>query len=407
MIAYTLQCASRVLGRFVPLWAWCVCLILLFCAWKSSAAETAFVPVSSAAIFFSPYNTYSDGDGRMLATNVHAGSHYALWVNPGVYLQCSFTASAIDLLIATNLKVDDQPSKIGWSIDGGELHRKQLTRTEKTIRLARDAGAGTHTLLLIYLSSDGNADRWRIPEADLRVRGLRLIGNKGERISVAPVPVKPKTILFFGDSITEGAWVSGTSFRKVSGKYIDWVRFSDASLAWPRIVADTFDAEYGVCAFGGTGWISSADPYVPPMPSSWSFYFAGHSRLINGELTPSPDMVIANLGTNDGDRQTSLAIRLWLKEVRRSLVPETPVVLIVPFGQMNRSEILDALSRQTDPYVFEVDLGPDAAEGLKEYGRASSISFDGLHPNASATPVYAAAVVEAIKRTVGFGLRGQ
>jgi lysophospholipase L1-like esterase len=260
---------------------------------------------------------------------------------------------------------------------------------------------------VIYLSSDGNADRWRIPEAVLRIRGLKLTGRKGNPASVVPATAKPKSILFFGDSITEGAWVSGTSFHKVNGKYVDWVRFSDASLAWPRIVADTFDAEYGVCAFGGTGWITPADPYVPPMPSSWDLYFARHSRLIDGMLTPNPDMVIVNLGTNDGNRQTSSAIRLWLKEVRRSLAPKTPVILIVPFGQMNRSNILDAVSHQTDPYVFVVDLGSDAAKGLKEYGRASSISFDGLHPNAAATPVFATEIAKAIRRTVGIGLRGR
>jgi lysophospholipase L1-like esterase len=207
---------------------------------------------------------------------------------------------------------------------------------------------------------------------------------------------RPENIVFFGDSITEGAWVLGNSNRRISGKYVDWVSYSDAFLAWPRAVAAALDAEYGVCAFGGTSWIKPTHPFVPELPQSWHLYFEDHSRLSDGKVLPRPDYVIVNMGTNDGDRNTSSAVESWLRQMRSAVGPKTAIVVIIPFGQMNRRWIDAALAGVGDSYVYKIDLGPQWAVGLAKYGQGSFLSYDGLHPSAEATAEYAAAVAAAI-----------
>jgi hypothetical protein len=177
---------------------------------------------------------------------------------------------------------------------------------------------------------------------------------------------------------------------------VDWVDYADASLAWPRPVAAALDAEYGVCVFGGTSWINPATPFVPPLPESWQYYFSDHPRVISGKLRPTPDYVIVNMGTNDGTKQTATAIRSWLKQIRAAVRPRTDIVVVVPFGGINRSSIETALIGLKKRHTYRIALGMQATYGLNQFGHPSLVSFDGLHPSATATAEYAARVVQRI-----------
>jgi lysophospholipase L1-like esterase len=366
-----------------------------------AVAQKSEISASLPNIYFSPYNTYSDGNGRLLANNIREGSSYAFWVNPGAYFKTTFTGASAALDIEMNQAREYQLPKVGWSIDDGPLQSMQLQKGDREIQLASHLKAGIHSVWFIYQASDANQDRWNVPIAALKIYGIR--PDHGEKI-LSPMgnsAKKSKRIVFYGDSITEGAWILGNSDRLIGGQYVDWVDYADAALGWPRAVAAALDAEYGVCAFGGSSWIAPTHPFVPPLPESWSFYFANHSRLVNGRLLPAPDYVIVNMGTNDRDRQTTVAIRSWLTQIRQAVGRETEVFIIVPFGQMNRKAIEDSLAGLTDlSHTHKIDLGPQAALGLDQYGHPSLVSFDGLHPKASATAKYAAEVTKIIVQTL-------
>jgi hypothetical protein len=191
----------------------------------------------------------------------------------------------------------------------------------------------------------------------------------------------------------------GRSNHVVAGKYVDWVAHSDASQAWPRLLAAALDAEYGTCGSGGMSWLRPSHSGIPPLPDSWSFHYENHSRLLDGrKLMPLPDYVIVNMGTNDGEKDTSGAIKKWLSAIRAAVRPDTTIFVIIPFGQMNRTSLSGAVAAVADPHIHIIDLGIRRAAGLNHYGEPTIVSFDGLHPSAEASGFYAASLAAAFSR---------
>jgi hypothetical protein len=357
-----------------------------------------FTPVTDEAFYFSPYNTYSDGPGPFLGNNIRAKSHYALWVNPGSYFKTMFTGRSAILSIEVTGVASDQPPKVAWSIDDGPFQTGEVHSGSNELPLAKGLEIKAHSVRFLFSASDANVNRWLLPVEGLKIYGMILDPGSSLLFPSQSIALSPKKIIFFGDSITEGAWVLGNSDRKIDGRYVDWVRFSDARLSWTRAVALALNAEYGTVGFGGTGWVHTATPFVPALPESWQFYFDNHSRLADGQLVPTPDYVIVNMGTNDRDRNISTALTTVLRQIRNAAGPGADIILIVPFGQMNRDPIVDAALKVEDQHLFTIDLGPQWAYGISHYGHSSLRSFDGVHPAATATAEYATAVATAIMK---------
>jgi lysophospholipase L1-like esterase len=347
------------------------------------------VAISDPAFFFSPYNTFSDGPGPLQANNVREGSSYVLWNQAGSYLKVSFTGTSAVLVLDTSSITEGEMPKVKWSLDDGPMVTRQLARGQTALPLASKLKSGQHTLLFSLAAIDINEDRWKVPKEAIRIKALQL--DAGSRVLPlsGPVTVRHKNAVFFGDSITEGAWLLGDSFQQSNGKYLDWVSRSDATLAWPATLAAALHTEYGNCGSGGTSWIRPMHPYRPPLTESWDWFFAGHSRLLSGKLTPTPDYVFVNLGTNDGANDTSAAVLPWLQAVRKAVAKQTLIFVLIPFGQQNRESLYRAVERSHDSKVKIVDLGPDWSKGLHHYGQPSLVSFDGLHPNLDASGLYA------------------
>lgn len=371
--------------------------IVVFILSSASVNAAELVPITSGALYFSPYNTDSDGKGSLLSNDVRIDSSYAQWVYPGSYLKTSFTGSNATLSFDIGSIKNGTRPKLRWSVDNRPFQVEILKPDDTRLVLAKELPAGKHSLILYLASSDANYDRWKGPEQAIRIKGLFL----DDGAKVESPQLSPKRVVFFGDSITESAWVLGNSNRIIAGKYVDWVAHSDATQAWPRILAAALDAEYGACGSGGMSWLRSSHSGIPPLPESWSFHDANHSRLTNGRLNPAPDAVIVNMGTNDGEKDTSATVEKWLKSIRNAIPRETPIFVIVPFGQMNRTHLNRAVNEAGDPHVHLIDLGVRWAEGLKHYGTGTTVSFDGLHPNTEASGLYAALLASAIRR-IGF-----
>jgi lysophospholipase L1-like esterase len=310
------------------------------------------IPILHPSIFLSPYNSTEKGE----------------WIYAGAYLKTSFTGTSATLHFdaSTNLGA---PPKFRWSIDGQPLQTAQATRT---LELAKNLPNKTHSLTLYLAASDANYDRWNTPTQIIRLESLEL--DNGATVK-PPKNISKKQAIFFGDSITEGAWNLGDSFRVIDKKYVDWVQHSDATQAWPRYLADALKLEYGAAGSGGMGWLKTSHSNIPALPESWRFHYKNHPR----NFQRNPDIIFLNMGTNDGTKDTAPVVRQWLAEVHKNL-PKTKVILIIPFGQQNKSSLLAAA--KSSPRTQVLDLGPAFAEGIQKYGQTTPTSHDGLHPNA-------------------------
>jgi lysophospholipase L1-like esterase len=347
-------------------------LLVLLTGIAASAAE---IPVTDEAIHFSPYNSPRQGSE-------------VVWVYPGSYLHTRFSGARAALRV--RLEGVGGAVKFRWSIDAGPLQSATLRAGQELLPLAADLPDGEHALTLLLAATDANDDRWQIPRQAVRLRGLVI--DDAARLS-PPAHRPARRAVIFGDSITEGAWNLGDSYRVADGRWADWVAHSDATQAWPRFLAEALQLDYGVIASGGMSWLRPSHSGIPPFPESWRFHWAGHPRTLN----PAPDLVIVNMGTNDGARDTSAAVTQWLQDIRRATGPRTPVFLLIPFGQQNREPLSRAVQAANDPFVHLIDCGPEAAAGLNKYREASAASFDGLHPNAATHAALARLLAEKIK----------
>jgi lysophospholipase L1-like esterase len=310
------------------------------------------VPILHPAVFFSPYNTTEKGE----------------WIYAGAYLKTRFTGTSARLHIDTKTN-QGAPPKFRWSIDGQPLQTAQAT---ETLELAKNLPNTTHSLTLYLAASDANYDRWNTPTQSIRLQSLEL--DDGATLK-PPKGIAKKQAIFFGDSITEGAWNLGNSFRVVEKKYVDWVQNSDATQAWPFYLAHRMQVEYGTCGSGGMGWLRTSHSNIPPLPESWRSHYKGHPRTFRRP----PDVVVLNMGTNDGTRDTSKVVDQWFTDVERAF-PKAKIWMLVPFGQHNKPSLLAAA--KAHPKVKVIDLGPAYAEGIQKYGTTNPNSHDGLHPNA-------------------------
>lgn len=358
-------------------------------------------PVTDAHLYFSPYNTYSDGPGRMLATNIRDGSTFALWNHAGSYLKTGFTGTSATLLVDASTITEGGRPLIKWSVDNGPMQTGSIERDERSVKLISGLALAAHSLTIHLAATDASFDRWEMPVEAVKIKGIRL---DPDALMVSPsrsAAVLPSNVIFFGDSITEGAWVLGNSDKLIKGHWVDWVDRSDATLAWPVMVAAALGSEFGNCGWGGMSWIRPVrGARIPALPNAWDSYFADHSRLINGKLIPTPDYVIVNMGANDGNTNTTDAVRRWLKVIRRAVTDRTPLLILIPFGRQNRESLARTINDANDPFVLKIDLGPRWAYGLDHYGTPSAVAYDGLHPKESASGLYAALVTAAIEKAL-------
>ncbi|MCR5742685.1 MAG: GDSL family lipase [Lachnospiraceae bacterium] len=160
--------------------------------------------------------------------------------------------------------------------------RNMTKENEKTIRLFKDVQA---------MSSDDE-------------HGLKIwsILTDGEFV---PLPEKKLKLEFIGDSITSGEGVIGAHDEW------DWISmFFDSVHEYATITADMLDADYHIVSQSGwgvlTGWDNNPDCSIPDHYSKLCGVVWGDNNHKMGSDKPydfskwSADVIVVNLGTNDG-----------------------------------------------------------------------------------------------------------
>ncbi len=271
------------------------------------------------------------------------------------------------------------------SVDDGPLTQIQLVPKQVAAPVASGLAAGSHTLEVYWQAVSGNYDRWGStgvrPTLSLAVTGLAIDGTGASARATAP---RPKKMIARGDSITEAQRTLGDTSVNSS---------VDATLSWATYVAEALNAELGIIAIGGGGFVQAGSGNTPPLftpgndaASQWDKLFFGVSLLSGGHYVTQPDYVIDNYGVNDSGQaaaSVTASVAGWFA-AERGAAPNALIVQVLPFAQTQGAAILAGLSQYANGYtVIPVDdmyiyIGrTDAAAALVDCGVNMSI---GLSP---------------------------
>lgn len=333
----------------------------------------------------------------------------AVTTQPGAYFALSFANSSKAVL---NLDMVGVPVSGGmssmavqWSVDNTLYPLHTLSVADAQLTLATGLSSGPHTIQFWFVSSDYHQDRWTAtivmqsgfvgPAQSLRVTGLTLDPGASP---LAPPSLRPKRMLFFGDSITEGAVIAPGD---------------DASQTYAVVCARMLNAEYGVVANPGQGFTCNIAPTsgVPAFDKAFTQYYAQNPRFPQKAGLPDPDYVILNMGTNDAitgalpDGVTAQALD-WIQQMRSDL-PNSQIFLLAPFGGFYPQALQAAcnqylLAHPADTKVGLLNLGQTAQTGLTaQIPGGTAQSFDGIHPNVATNRALGCQLTAAIQTALG------
>ena len=219
------------------------------------------------------------------------------------------TETAVDLTFTTFGEVDGGSVYFTVYLDGARLDERLFvegapdskTIATRTVR-ACTVSAGEHVVRVVRQSNFWHG-----------CTALVSLTTKAE-VLAAPAP-RAKTIEFIGDSLTCGYGVMPDAVsapREVCGKSI----YCDATQAHAFLAAEKLDADAILCGYSGWGLLCGAAEEIADserarmlltIPQIYPFasHFRGTEPYIPKVI---PDLIVVNLGSNDGSRRKLLAL---------------------------------------------------------------------------------------------------
>jgi hypothetical protein len=146
-----------------------------------------------------------------------------------------------------------------------------------------------------------------------------------------------KTILCYGDSITEGV-------RTLSESAANDTDRNDAWLGWAYRLGALLGAEVAVVGFGATGLSVTGSGNVPVRGTSWPLLYAGQAR----SFALPPDLIVINIGTNDGATNTVAAMQGVLNGLIATC-PGKPIAVLRPFNGNQAANLQAAIGACINP----------------------------------------------------------
>lgn len=357
---------------------------------------TRFLP-SNAGVYWSPYNWYSKG-GSLTSNNIASGASVAITNTPGAYFKTKFTGSTFGIQIAPyslndSDATDIQQPAIEYSIDGGSWTRYQIGKTDRDIVLTSSESAGEHTVEVMYSAVWATLDKWTDPV------GLHIVGLFGESGStLSPPTIKPNVAMFYGDSHAEGHEVSGVGVT---------IANQNARLAWPKLIADSLNCEYGVAGFASQGYTSTTG-LIGDCEASWDLYSANRSRLVGGAFSPAPDYIFSGHGDNDSDDTATATAVDNLIAAWRTAAPSSKIFLLMAPNLTVETGIRNGHASAADANSYVVDTainylttpGYYNGQHLSEAGQLAYSTNSLAIINSIISPVAAGVNIETTKTGV-------
>ena len=316
-----------------------------------TTVATTILP-SNSAIYYSPYNWFVSGS-------------LAKTISGGAYFKTLFSGSSCTLNFA--LQTAPYPY-IKVLIDGQPVYSGVVSANMSLTMPSVSASWPHHFLQVFVMGISGTPDRWNTQAAALVLSSITL----GSGATVSLPGVAPRTLLIYGDSITEAEWVTAPVPRGTPNPDVSTY---EGTLGWAFLQGQLLGAEVGVVGFGRQGFVETGVGNVPAFGSTFNYLWAGQART----FSPMPDLVVVNQGTNDNSgigitgSQTQTAAQAAFNAMLGVIT--CPIVVMRPFNGNNWSYIQAALAAIGSSQITQMDT-----TGFFN----TTDSSDGLHPLAVA-----------------------
>lgn len=309
-----------------------------------------------------------------------SGSSYLRTIYPGAYFKVGFTGTSLSMTVdmAAMVSASTPPTRypqIAWSIDGGPMQYRQLESRFSTYSLAGGLADATHSIKLAMFSSDAYTARW-IGTSALKITSLSVVSGK----ALTNATLLSGQVLFFGDSITEGAWSLGSS-----ADLSKYSLYENGLSAYSDLIGTYLNREVGKCALGGQSWNSVFNSDIPSLVNGYNLVLSGVSRTFG-----TPDYVFVNMGTNGGPSDAT-QVQTFITNLRAAVGAACKIRMIVPFSQAAVATITAGYNAYvaavpSDTKVALIDLGTSGANIVAAH------TYDGTHPDITGHQLLAAAI---------------
>lgn len=347
--------------------------LLAFGGWIVSARGGTIIPVSDAEVVksLSFYNWVVKADA---ISSAGGGSSFAL----------GFTGTKrVALQVDTTALAKVAPSRypvVAWSVNDGAQQTHQLAPGEKEIILATDAETPKIDFYLMGFCPFENRYNGERPINSVRITGFQV--DTGGRATALP---RPKKIwLSIGDSIMSGdaAREKGNQGRPADDA---WAVTNDARASYGYLLSQHFGYNESRLAYGGYNY-SGGLAGIPALSILIDQITEKVSRLSDGVLSPSPDVVLINLGENGIPTQDCVVESL--AKVRQRIGSAARIIVMVPVSGRGEAEVTAAVAAYRES-------NHDGAIALVNIGKIPYETADGQHPTAAGhRSIYEAALPE-------------
>lgn len=257
---------------------------------------------------------------------------------------------------------------LAWTVNGGPEQTHQLAAGESAVVLATDVADPVIDLYVKGMSPFEDRFTGDRPPNSVWFTGFE-VDDGATTVAVR----QPERIwLSIGDSITSG---DGAAHAEKQGRPHNdrWAESDAARASYAWLLARHYGYRESRLAYGGYNWKGGLAK-IPAVPVLMEQRTSTVSRLDDGMLRPSPDVVLVNLGTNG--RPTLAEVEDSLAAIRRCAGAEARLIVMVPVSGAARAEVTAGFKAYraafSDPWAHLVDLG-----------KLSCITADGVHPTAA------------------------
>jgi hypothetical protein len=295
--------------------------------------------------------------------------------------------------VALQVDTDGFPSKVAtrcpilaWTVNGGALQTHQLGLGETSVTLAENVADPEIDLYIKGMSPF--EDRWsdEIPPNSVKITGFDV--DRGG--TTAAVALPGNVWLNIGDSIMSG---DGAAYSADQGRPKSdlWAASDDARASYGYLLARHYGCREARLAYGGYNW-GGGLAKVPALTTLIDQRSALTSRLSGEALSPTPSVVLINLGTNGRPKDEDVIAAL--EKLRRRAGKDAKIVVMIPVSGAARAEVTRAFgsykSRARDERACLVDLG-----------KITFATTDKVHPTAAGHQEIFKAALPALDAILG------